>query len=196
MKNIKTYVTGAILLTGLFLIGPLMRSPHSQANGAYSTPVTVLNTSANAVPSLDLAMVSRIPYESTSQPTGNCPNGSGVQTCSFSFPAPSTGFRLVVENVGGFLTLEPTATFAPYAALFNQDGFRNTFWSFTGTLGQPRGGAVPASFNQAARAVFDSLDTAPLVLVTADYIGGVGEFMTLSGYLESCAVTGCPTKVH
>jgi hypothetical protein len=42
-----------------------------------------MNTTSNTVPSLDWERVSRIPYESTAQPQGNCPNGTGIQQCVF-----------------------------------------------------------------------------------------------------------------
>jgi hypothetical protein len=98
----RTYVCGFAALASLFLIGSLMQSRESQAKGAYSTPVTVMNTTSNTVPSLDWERVSRIPYESTAQPQGNCPNGTGIQQCVFSsFTAPPSGFRLAVEKVSG-----------------------------------------------------------------------------------------------
>jgi hypothetical protein len=50
MNKAKRYLCGFALLAGLFVIGSLMRSPESQAKGAYSSPVTVLNTSSNPVP--------------------------------------------------------------------------------------------------------------------------------------------------
>ena len=65
VNNRKNYVWGIALLASLFLAGSLMRSPQSQAKGAYSTPVTVMNTSANPANTLDADKASRIPYVST-----------------------------------------------------------------------------------------------------------------------------------
>jgi hypothetical protein len=143
-----------------------------------------MNTTSNTVPSLDWERVSRIPYESTAQPQGSCPNGTGIQQCVFSsFTAPPSGYRLVVENVSGWITLPSSATSAPFVLLSNFDGPRNTFWSFTGTLGQPFNTVIQSSINQATRAVFDSVDSPPAVTVTANFQGSIGQFMTLSGSL-------------
>jgi hypothetical protein len=38
MKKAKKYLCGFAMLAGLFVIGSLMRSPESQAKGAYSSP--------------------------------------------------------------------------------------------------------------------------------------------------------------
>src|ERR1039458_5515676 len=44
----KRYFLASAGLAGVFLIGSLTQHPGSQAKGAYSTPVTVMNTTANA----------------------------------------------------------------------------------------------------------------------------------------------------
>jgi hypothetical protein len=51
MKKTKRYFFGFALAAGLFLMGSLLHSRGSVAKGAYSTPVTVMNTTANSVPS-------------------------------------------------------------------------------------------------------------------------------------------------
>jgi hypothetical protein len=179
----------------LFLAGSLMQSRNSTANGAFASPVMVMNTTANSVPSLDAERVARVPYESTSQPLGSCGSSSGLAQCSFSFPGPPSGFRLVVENLGGWVSQNSGAS-APIAVLNNFDGGRNTWWSVTGTMGPLFNTIVQCSFNQNMRAVFDTVDLAPNVNVTADWRGGVGQYVTLTGYLENCGISGCPTKVH
>jgi len=50
MKNAKRYALGFAAAAGLFLIGSVMRSPGSEAKGAYATPVQVTNTTASSVP--------------------------------------------------------------------------------------------------------------------------------------------------
>ena len=51
MNRNRTAFAAAASVAGLFLIGSLVRSPGSRANGAaYSTPVSVLNTASNPVP--------------------------------------------------------------------------------------------------------------------------------------------------
>jgi hypothetical protein len=64
-RETKTHLSGVAVLAGLFVIGSLMQSRESQANGAYSTPVTVMNTNANPASTLDAVIASRIPYVST-----------------------------------------------------------------------------------------------------------------------------------
>lgn len=51
MTKPKRYIFGFATAAGLFLIGSLLHSRGSVARGAYSTPVTVMNTGANPVPS-------------------------------------------------------------------------------------------------------------------------------------------------
>src|SRR5260370_36806933 len=46
MNKAKRYLCGFAVLAGLFVIGSRVRSPESQAKGAYSSPVTVLHTSS------------------------------------------------------------------------------------------------------------------------------------------------------
>lgn len=164
-------------------------TPSVTVSGTPSVNATVTNTSTNPVQSVDAEKMSRIPYQSSAQPTGFC--NSGILSCSFVFTAPPAGYRLVVENVSGWLTLTPDAT-TPFAVLSENDGFGTSYWSFTGSLGLSTAAAVQASFNAPIRAVFDS---APTMTVTASWTN-VGKYMTLSGYLENCAVTGCPFIVH
>ncbi len=191
MNKTKTYACWFAVLAGLFVIGSLMRSPESQAKGAYSTPVTVMNTTANPGSVLDAGKASRVPYQSMVQM--NC--GSGVFTCLFVFTAAPSGFRLVVENVSGGLNIVGGSP-APVAFLLNSGplGTGTGLWEFTGALGQPTF-LVNAGFNQALRAYFDPADGQPSVLVAGNFQGTIHR-VTLSGYLENCAVMGCPAVQH
>ena len=173
----------------LFLAGSLMESQGSKAKGGYSTPVTVMNTNANSVPNLDTEKLARIPYQSTYRTT-TCVN---VTNCFFSFtPAPS-GYRLVVENISGIFELSNAAT-APVTGLIEGSNFLNTF-GFTSTNGQIFNGTIMSGVNQSTRMVFDSSEGNPVAFVYGDYpsIQGLPSFITLSGYLENCSITGCPT---
>ena len=174
--------------------------PTITLSGPAAVDATVANTKANPVVSLDLERKSRIPYESTvAKIPGTCP--AGVQTCFFTFTAPPTGFRLVVESVSGLVILDTSATAPPIAVLSQADSAKSTAWAYPGALGQPNPGFnVTATFNATTRAVFDPSDInggAPSMYVFANFSSGsYDQFMTLSGYLEDCSITGCPAKVH
>jgi hypothetical protein len=159
---------------------------------------TVKATLTNAlVNSLDLERVNRIPYESTQQPQPGCPATNGPAQCVFNFTPPPAGWRLVVENVSGIVTLAPGTTVPPVGFLTDQDGINFTNWGFTGKVGQANGSGPLASFNEPIHAVIDSGDVqSPIVGVVANWFSGVGQYMTLSGYLENCALSNCPPKVH
>ena len=116
-----------------------------------------------------------------------------MTNCFFAFsPAPS-GFRLVVENISGIFELANNAT-APVTGLIEGSNFLNTF-GFTSTNGQIFNGTIMSGINQPTHMVFDSSEGDPVAFVYGDYpsIQGLPSFITLSGYLENCSVTGCPT---
>jgi hypothetical protein len=191
-KNLSVYGAAALAVATLVLATP--RAAHAIA----ATLVQVTNTTANPVPNLDAERIARIPYESTQQPQGNCPNSNLIQACNFAFTPPPTGYRLVVENVSGWIVLANGTTLPPIAILTDVDNTvgRTTIWSYAGILVQGSGTAILASFNQPAHAVFDAGDSGPEVAVNANWEGGTVQYMTLTGYLENCAITGCPLRVH
>jgi hypothetical protein len=168
------------------------------AHAVVAALVQVANTAANPVPNLDTERNARTVYEATAQTTGSCPNGTGVQNCIFTFTTPPAGYRLVVQNVSGFLSLVPGATAPPTGFLTENDAGLGvyTYWAFTGSLGQPISGLVYGTFNQPTVAVFDANEPAPTVNVIANYLAGQANYMTLSGYLENCAVATCGYKAH
>jgi hypothetical protein len=187
MNKAKTYACWFAALAGLFVIGSLIQSRESQAKGAYSSPVTVMNTTANPGSVLDASRASRAPYQSMVQM--NC--GNGVFTCEFPFTTAPSGFRLVVENVSGGLNIVAGSP-APVVSLV--DGSGNGYWAFIGALGLPTF-LVNAGFNQTLRAYFDPTDGQPFVVVAGNFQGTI-QRVTLSGYLENCAVVGCPAVQH
>jgi hypothetical protein len=188
MKKIKTYAASAMALGGLFLIGSLMRSRDSQAKGAYSTPVTVMNTNAQPGSVLDAERATRIPYQSDVTLT-NC-----FSQCVFQFSTPPAGYRLVVENVSGFLELDPSSA-APAGDLQNLHLPHNNLWGLNAPLGPNAFGVVTSGLNQTVRAIFDPGDL-PRVVIFATFLPGSPQYATLSGYLENCALTGCPAVQH
>ena len=189
MNKTKRFLVMPAALTGMFLIGSVMRHPGSEAKGAYSTPVQVMNTSSAPAIGVNAENLARIPYQSTYRTT-TCVN---VTNCFFQFTAAPQGYRLVVENLSGILELANNAT-APATGLIEGSNFLNTF-GFTSTNGQIFNGTIMSGVNQPTRMVFDSSEGNPVAFVYGDYpsIQGLPSFLTLSGYLENCSVTGCPT---
>ncbi len=185
MKLTRTRLIGG----GIAIVALLTIVTPKAAHAVVATMVQVVNTSANPVPNSDTERMARIPYQSTYR-TMVCTN---VTNCFFQFtPAPS-GYRLVVEHISGIFELASNAT-APATGLIEGSNFLNTF-GFTSTNGQIFNGTIMSGLNQPAHMVFDSSEGAPVAFVYGDYpsITGLPSFITLSGYLENCSVTGCPT---
>lgn len=198
MNKIKTYIAGSAILAILFFAGSLMQSRQSQAKGGYSSPVTVFNTATNPVQGVDIERLARIPYQSSVGAFACGPvSNSGARTCAWNFtPAPS-GFRLVVENVGGFLQLGGTNVANPVGVL--QDSVSNSLATgITAAVGQADVSGEPeASISQPTLAYFDSTQF-PQVLLTGFFAPvGIGtKTLVLTGYLEDCSKTNCPPVQH
>jgi hypothetical protein len=188
----KKYLMPLAALAGLFLIGSLVESRESRANGAFSSPVTVMNTNANPAATLDAERSSRVPYVSTV--SQNCGGGSGVSECSFLFTAAPTGFRLVLEGISGQLKLASGNTIAPNGFLFLQNSFSNPEWGFSAPLG-PTNGYTFARFTQPITGYADPSDGPPVVNVDA-YFASTASTVTLSGYLQNCSISPCPAIQH
>ena len=189
MKKAKRYIVASAALAGMFLIGSVVRHPGSQAKGAYSTPVQVMNTSSAPAMGADVEKLARIPYQSSYRTT-TC---TGVTNCFFSFTAAPSGYRLVVENLSGLFEISNAAT-APPTGLLEGSSFLNVF-AFTAANGQIFNGTIMSGINIPVKMVFDPSEGNPVAFVYGDYpsITGLPSVMTLSGYLENCTITGCPT---
>jgi len=176
-------------LAGMFLIGSLTFHSGSQAKGAYSSPVTVMNTSSAPAIGVDAEKLARIPYQSSYRTT-TC---TGVTNCFFSFTAAPSGYRLVVENLSGLFEINNAAT-APPTGLLEGSSFLNVF-AFTAANGQIFNGTIMSGINIPVKMVFDPQEGNPVAFVYGNYpsITGLPSTMTLSGYLENCSTTGCPT---
>ena len=193
MKNrTKRFLLPCAGLAGLFLVGSLMQHRGSQARGAYSTPVSVVNTTSAPAINLSADTMTRIPYQSTviSQCTGSQP-----QNCAFSgFTACPSGYRLVIQNVSGFFNLQSGST--PLAGYMEDFDFAHGIQTFTG-LNAPIGGTgfngeSFAGLNQNVLSFFDA-GQFPFVVIYGAFQGaGFNNGITLSGYLENCSVVGCP----
>ncbi|HKE23140.1 MAG TPA: hypothetical protein VKB88_12315 [Bryobacteraceae bacterium] len=188
MKTTKLIWFG--VLAGLFLIGSVMRSPHSQASGAtYSTPVSVMNTTSDPGSVLDANLATRVPYQSIAN-TSDCP---ATNECTYSFSPVPLGYRLVVEYVGGSLVL-PTASnpTGPVGTLSYTPAFGgNAKWSATvmGSIGPGNNGSSYGVFGQQVRAYIDPGTPTLFVFVGNGSASGT---MQLIGYLQNCSVSPCP----
>lgn len=194
MNKTKRLLITSAALAAMGLIGSLSWHKGSQAKGAYSTPVQVMNTPASSVPNLDTERQARIPYESTV--TGSsCPALGGAGACFFFFSGPPAGYRLVAENLSGYFQISPAAT-APLTGYVETNGpaFKMKT-SFTAPIGQVDGGGHPqAAFDNPTRFYIDNNEG---VFAVASSVWSNGtSTMVLSGYLENCTITGCPAVQH
>lgn len=66
MKKLGTFLTGAAVLSGLLVIGSVLEHQGSRAQGAYASPVQVMNTTGSAVPTTAGVPAQPILIEATS----------------------------------------------------------------------------------------------------------------------------------
>jgi hypothetical protein len=192
MMNAKRWVLMSAALAGMFLVGSVTHHAGSEAKGAYSTPVTVMNTSANSVPNLDTEKLARIPYESTAT-ASNCPGGGGVGACFFNFSSPPSGYRVVVENVSGYFQISPAAN-ADLVGYIENNSFRIKA-GFTAPRAQvDLGGHIQCAFDNPTRFYIDSGEGV-FAVASANWSNGSSS-MVVSGYMENCSITGCPAVQH
>jgi hypothetical protein len=191
MKNKKMW--GFAALAGLFLAGSLMRSPQSQATGAtYSSPVTLVNTTANPGSVLDANVATRVPYQSSV--SSSC---AGID-CAFQFSLVPLGFRLVVEYVGANLTVPVTGNNnPPVGTLSYIPGFGgNSLWqTFVSSSFGPvilSGNFETVVIGQQVREYIDP--GTPTLHVSSPNMAGAVGLATLSGYLQNCSVSPCPSQ--
>ena len=186
MNRPQRLVAASAGLAGMFLIGSLTYHPGSQAKGAYSTPVTVMNTNANSVPNLDTEKLARVPYQSNS-----VNSGCGASTCLYGFSAAPSGFRLVAEHLSGKLLTPTSVTGGTVGEI--DDNSLNAMVYFLAPLGEMQGTFSQAVVSTPITAYVDSSRGAPFVVVNSRWNIG---FFTLTGYLENCSITGCPAVQH
>lgn len=192
MKKRIVYTAGTLL--GLFLIGSIMQSRESRADGVYSSPVTVFNTTANPAITLGAEETGRQPYESSVSQL--CAPGLG--NCQFNFVGPGLGHRLVIQNVSGQITIAPGTTNAPYVTfnLANNNpngGAIGNYWGIPAGPPVPNFGPLAAGFNQSVLAYVDGGGSAAVTVYTNHAGSSVA---TLSGYLQDCAIVPCPVAQH
>jgi hypothetical protein len=184
----QKFFTVLAAVVSLMAIGAMVPGA---ARAVYSSPVTVFNTTSQPVPGSDVEKMARIPYESTALGTGCPTNGTGA--CFFNFTGVPSGYRLVVENLSGYFQVSPAATTAVEGYL-EGSAFRIKS-AFSAPLGQlDSGGHFQAAFNSASRFYVDPGEGV-FAVASSNWSNGASN-MVLSGYLESCAVTGCPAVQH
>jgi hypothetical protein len=134
-------------------------------------------TVGNTVHVVDVERLARIPYQSTQFTVGGC------ISCQLSFTAAPPGYRLVLQHISA--QLQTSAP--PQLALSIGTGFGSQAnWLFDGTLGGNNIGGI----NQDLLAYFDPADGPPNVTAPGGAV--LNGTVTLTGYLESCSITGCP----
>lgn len=187
----KKLFTGLAAVAGLMALGAMI--PRA-ATALYSSPVSVVNPSSQPVQGADVEKLARIPYESTAQGS-NCPALGTAGACFFNFTPAPAGYRLVVENLAGYFQVSTTAT-APVEG-YVEDG-SPTFHvkdAFAAPLGQvDPGGHIQAAFNTPTRFYGDPGEGF-FAVASSTWSNGNAE-MIVSGYLENCSITGCPTVQH
>jgi hypothetical protein len=176
-------------LGALFLSGAFLQSRDSQAKGAVSAAVQVMNTTSAPAITVDAEKLARIPYQSKAS-SSNC--AAGVGTCQLSFTPAPAGYRLVAQHITAFYWLAPGTTQPPF--LYLEDASLNTLAAAPATIVSGYDGAiVMAVLNQDIQMFFDSSDGGLVSVNSGNFAGpGFPETVTLTGYLENCSITGCP----
>lgn len=199
MKKIKTYVLSTMALGGLLLIGSVVRSRDSQAKGAYSTPVTVMNPSSAPAIGSSIDEPGRAPYVSSVLDLGTA-CGLGFE-CDFSFPAVPAGHRLVIQELSGFIQFNytPGVFVQVFLSATGASSSEGQFLVNSLTFGSASFGGSIASFTQPFHAYFDSGQT-PVVSVQARNgtfpNDNSTEVATLKGYLIDCSAAPCAPIAH
>jgi hypothetical protein len=196
MKRLRTYALSAVALGGLFLIGSLMHSRESQAKGAYSTPVTVMNTTSQPAITSGMDDPGRVPYVSQAA-LGS--QSCQLDECVFNFPSVPAGHRLVVQQLSGFIQFGSGTSLAARVATAPL-GSTSGEGEFT-VNAIPNQGNNLASFNQPYLAYFDGGQTPVVFVISINTLFrgapfNDSEVVTLKGYLLDCTAAPCSPIAH
>jgi hypothetical protein len=134
----------------------------------------------------------RIPYQSTVDMVGKCPNVSNPVECSFSFPVVPAGHRLVVEHVSGLIQTTPTPPFIA-VTFFAPRSVGGLVANFLVPSVDFNGFEAIGAFDRQVLMFYDQAQE-PSVLVFAGgatFPSALNQFITLSGYLLDCSVASC-----
>jgi hypothetical protein len=178
---------GAILLAAALLT---LASPKS-AHALVAALVQVTNTTANPAVTLDADKATRIPYTSASQAAGPVGTCGDTLVCQFNgFTAVPAGYRLVVQQIAaavGVSSGSPTPSGSFSVVTDDVGGLPLDY--FTGTYITKQNQAV---FHQSGVLEYVNAGSTPSLLIGGDLISNESGYAIVTGYLENCAVTGCP----
>jgi hypothetical protein len=180
---------GAVALAAVLLSVAAPKATHA----IVATAVQVVNTTANPAVTEDADKATRIPYQSSGQGTDASLGGpcAGVDVnCAFSITTPPAGYRLVIENVSALMYVK-SGNPAPEGTILSANA--NSLLGATFFSGSYLGSSFQQDIvNQAVKRYVNAGDD-QLVFITADFNPSKGyAWVTVTGYLENCAVTGCP----
>lgn len=184
MKRNRIWGIGAAVVGGALFIGTIVRSPITQAHGAYSTPVTVLNTTANPAIVSSMDNPGRIPYTSRQSLFLSSPTSSE----SFTFPAVPANHRLVITQLSNNLTVNTSSATTLSVTLLNP-GILNegAAWFYAPTTNSISLFTTPVTW------YFDAGQTPQVSAIPA--FAGVqltgGQAVTLFGYMLDCSAAPC-----
>lgn len=185
-------------LGGIFLAALLIAALAPKAtHGLVAALVQVTNTTANPAVTLDAETSTRLPYQSyQTYKTGS----GGFLAITLTYPEVPVGYRLVIQNVNSlfFSTLsggETLSDIVPVGNITTAFAPDKAFPSFTGSMS---GGAfsTPTALINANITRYVGPGDTPSVNLSAVVDSAQTIGVTVTGYLENCAVTGCPAPVH
>ena len=144
-----------------------------------SVSATVSNTASNPVQSVDVEKLARIPFQFF--------NSCGGSGCQVLINLNKPGYRTVLENVSASFILPAGTTEAPMVVVDNSS--RGGRWALVAKLGPTVNGQIWAGLNEKLLAYFDATDNSSIFPLGNP---GTPVLVTLTGYYENCAITGCP----
>lgn len=176
------------------IAAPLPLPTTAAQNGAWNVGITgsPTVTVGNTVSTLDAERLARIPFQSFVTIACTDPGTCSSQYVSSSSGVPA-GHRLVIQHVSGYFYVPLGTAPGPFMDLYDYNHTPKGHWYFVGRPGSPFGSSptkVTFTVNEDVLAYFDS-PQAPGIDVDGQS-SVVNGNVTVTGYLESCVVTGCP----
>jgi hypothetical protein len=157
----------------------------------YASPVKVMNTTSAPAVTSNVDEKGRTPYERTvdrsGQGLGSCAGATG---CSFGFGVPA-GHRLVIEQIGGYLTFNGNPTSVYFSIGLNNPQIGQN-WGISPMTATGDGSVV---FHQDVRAYVDTFFQVDAIEHGAPFNGGI-EHITVTGYLVDCNAAPCAAVVR
>ena len=189
MQIIKRLLVGCAGFVVLILV--VMLAVPKSAHALVAALVQVTNTTANPAVTLDADKAMRIPYESASQAEGFAGTCGDPSVCRFSgFTVVPAGYRLVVQQIAAVVpasSANPTPNGEIVVVTDKSEGFPIDY--FTGTYITQSNIAI---FHQSGLLEFVNAGSSPSIVFYGDLKSNTTGYVIVTGYLESCSVTGCP----